>query len=107
MSAVGLLFTADVHLGRRPSGLPREADTAEHSPRVGLNRVVDAATDRDVDAVVIAGDLVNRERRYAEAYGVVERAATLLRDADVAFVCVAGNHDHDALPRLADDIDRL
>jgi len=107
MCAVELLCTADVHLGRRPSSLSEEADTANHSPRVGLNRVVNAATDRGVDAVVVAGDLVDRERRYAEAYGMVERAATRLQDADVAFICVAGNHDHDALPRLTDDIDGL
>ena len=107
MSAVELLCTADVHLGRRPSGLPDGVDTADHSPRVGVQRVVDAAVQRDVDAVVVAGDLVDEERRYAEAYGVVERAATELRDADIDFVCVAGNHDHDAAPRLADDVDGL
>jgi DNA repair exonuclease SbcCD nuclease subunit len=60
-----------------------------------------------VDAVLVAGDLVDRERRYAEAYGVVERAAGELRETGIAFVCVAGNHDHEVLPRLADDIDGL
>lgn len=107
MNAVQLLCTADVHLGRRPSGLPAGTDTATHSPRVGLEQVVDTAIQRGVDAVVVAGDLVDRERRYAEAYGVVEQAADTLDAAGVAFVCVAGNHDHDVLPRLADDIDGL
>lgn len=107
MSAVQLLCTADVHLGKRPSGLPEKTDPAQHSPRIGLRRVVETATERDVDAVVVAGDLVDRDRRYAEAYGVVERAATELQEADTDFLCVAGNHDHDVLPRLADDIDGL
>lgn len=107
MSTVELLCTADVHLGRRPSGLPGGVDTADHSPRVGLRRLVDGAVERGVDAVVVAGDLIDLDRRYAEAYGAVARAADDLREADIEFVCVAGNHDHDTLPRLADDVDGL
>lgn len=107
MSAVELLCTADVHLGRRPSGLPDGVDTIDHSPRTGLDQLVDTAVERGVDAVVVAGDLIDRERRYAEAYGAVERAVTELQDAGITLVCVAGNHDHDTLPRIANDIDGL
>jgi len=60
-----------------------------------------------VDAVVVAGDLVDSENRYAEAFGAVESAATTLAEAGIPLVVVAGNHDADVLPDLADAIDHL
>jgi DNA repair exonuclease SbcCD nuclease subunit len=62
---------------------------------------------RDVDAVVVAGDLVDSENRYAEAFGAVESVATTLAEADIPLVVVAGNHDADVLPDLADAIDHF
>jgi len=62
---------------------------------------------RGVDAVVVAGDLVDSENRYAEAFGAVESVATTLAEADIPLVVVAGNHDADVLPDLADAIDHL
>jgi DNA repair exonuclease SbcCD nuclease subunit len=60
-----------------------------------------------VDAVVVAGDLVDSENRYAEAFGAVESVATTLAEAEIPLVVVAGNHDADVLPDLADAIDHL
>lgn len=98
---------ADVHLGRRPSRLPDRFDPAEFSPRAIWTDLAATAVHRDVDAVVVAGDLVDSENRYAEAFGAVESVASELAAADIPLVTVAGNHDADVLPDLADAIDHL
>ena len=102
-----MLCTADIHIGRRPSRLPDRFDSAEFSPREAWADLAATAVSRDVDAVVVAGDLVDSENRYAEAFGAVESVAATLAEADIPLVVVAGNHDAGVLPDLADAIDHL
>lgn len=102
-----MLCTADIHIGRRPSRLPDRFDSAEFSPREAWADLAATAVSRDVDAVVVAGDLVDSENRYAEAFGAVESVAATLAEADIPLVAVAGNHDAGVLPDLADAIDHL
>mgnify|MGYP000335404077 CR=1 FL=1 len=107
MASLEVLCTADIHIGRRPSRLPDRFDPAEFSPRQAWTDLAATAVNQDVDAVVVAGDLVDSENRYAEAFGAVESVATTLAEADIPLVVVAGNHDADVLPDLADAIDHL
>ncbi|WP_246997945.1 metallophosphoesterase family protein [Halosolutus gelatinilyticus] len=107
MAAMEVLCTADIHIGRRPSRLPDKFAAADFSPRTIWADLAEAAVTRGVDAVVVAGDLVDSENRYAEAFGAVESAATTLAEAGIPLVAVAGNHDADVLPDLADAIDHL
>lgn len=107
MTSLKLLCTADLHIGRRPSRLPDRCDPAEFSPRTICQDLAAAAVNRSVDAVVVAGDLVDNENRYAEAFGAVESVATTLAEADIPLFVVAGNHDADVLPDLAEAIDHL
>jgi len=105
MGSVEVLCVADVHIGRRPSQFPERFDAADFSPRMIWTDIAQTAVDHDVDAVVVAGDLVDRENKYAEAYGAVESVATTLEEAGIPLLCVAGNHDYDVVPDLADAID--
>ena len=107
MNSLNVLSTADIHIGRRPSRLPDRFDSAEFSPRQVWADLAATAVNRGVDAVVVAGDLVDSENRYAEAFGAVESVATTLAEADIPLVVVAGNHDAEVLPDLADAIDHL
>lgn len=107
MAPVSVLCAADVHVGRRPSQLPNRYDAADFSPRSALEDLARTALEHEVDAVVVAGDLVDRENRYAEAYGAVESVTATLEDAGIPLLCVAGNHDYDVVPDLADDVDGL
>jgi len=107
MASLEVLCTADIHIGRRPTRLPDRFDPAESSPRKIWGDLAATAVNRGVDAVVVAGDLVDSENRYAEAFGAVESVATTLAEADIPLVVVAGNHDADVLPDLADAIDHL
>jgi DNA repair exonuclease SbcCD nuclease subunit len=102
-----LLFVGDVHLGRRPGGLPAALDahglTADElAPAAAWRGVVDYALEHRVDAVVLAGDVVESENARFEAFGPLDREVRRLVDAGVAVVAVSGNHDGGALPRLAD-----
>ena len=93
-----LLCTGDVHLGRRPSRVPVDEDGL--SVQWVWDRFVEAALNQEVDAVVLTGDLVDSENQMYEAYGALERGVQRLLDGDIDIVAVAGNHDHDAFPRL-------
>lgn len=99
-----ILCTGDIHLGRNPSRIPadRFPDQSAFSTRSIWKRIVDLAIDEHVDALLISGDLVDRQNRYFEALGPVEAGLERLADARIPVVAVAGNHDFDVLPGLTD-----
>lgn len=103
------MFCGDVHLGRRPAGLPdapdrRGLELRELGPRAALERAVEEAKRLSVDAFVFAGDVVDEQNRRFEAYGALRAAADALVSAGIATFAVAGNHDVDTLPRLVRDL---
>ncbi len=99
-----ILFTADIHIGRRSSRLPAGADGSRHSASAAWGRVVDLAVAERVDLVLVSGDLVDEANRFLEAIGPLERGLRRLFEAGVEVVVVAGNHDWDVLPALVDSI---
>ncbi len=96
-----ILAVGDMHLGRTPSRLSRELRAGELGPVAAWRRTVDLALERGVKAVLLAGDVVDRDDDFFEAYRALEGGARRLADAGVAVVGVAGNHDVKVLPRLA------
>lgn len=99
-----ILCTGDVHLGRRPARVPVEDDLLSVSSV--WDRIVGAALDRAADAVVLTGDVVDAENKMYEAYGALERGIRRLLDGGIDVVAAAGNHDHDAFPRLVRAIEQ-
>ncbi|NBC01648.1 MAG: DNA repair exonuclease [Bacteroidetes bacterium] len=95
MASLRLLCTGDVHLGRRPTRVP--ADEALTVERV-WQACVQAAIREAVDAVVLTGDLIDRENRYFEAIGPLLQGLQHLAAASIPVYAVAGNHDFDTLP---------
>lgn len=97
-----ILFVGDMHLGRRPSGLPSDlAARPDLGPDEAWRRCVRRALDLRVDAVALAGDLVHRQNALFEAFGHLQNGVEALTRAGIAVCAVAGNHDPDTLPRLA------
>ncbi|MEZ5979048.1 MAG: DNA repair exonuclease [Planctomycetota bacterium] len=97
-----LLCVGDLHLGRRPSRVPTGADPDEHGPAAAWRRCVEFALRRRVHAVLMAGDVVERiEDRFA-AFDALRRGVERLAEAGIQVIGVTGNHDVQALPRLAD-----
>ena len=65
---------------------------------------MDAALDAKVRAVALAGDVVEKEDDFFEAYRELATGVKALTDAGIDVVAVAGNHDVKVLPRLANDL---
>lgn len=102
---IRLLCAADLHLGRQPSRLPAHldglADPSTLAPAAAWVRAVDLALGERVDAVLLAGDVVEHEDDFYEAYRDLHAGAKRLTEAGIPLIAVAGNHDLAVLPRLA------
>jgi exonuclease SbcD len=85
-----VIHTSDWHLGQLFKGHER---TAEH--RVFLFWLLDALVERDVDALIIAGDVFDQASPSAEAQKLFFAflAAANQRKPGLRVVVVAGNHD--------------
>ena len=101
-----ILAIGDIHLGRTPSRLPSElAERAkEFGPAEAWRRSVDMALECGVRAVLLAGDVVEREDDFFEAYRELSSGVERLTEKGVEVIGVAGNHDVKVLPRLANQI---
>ena len=105
-----ILAIGDVHLGTTCSGIPdgmssSGIDPAELTPASALERSVDFAIEQHVDAVLFAGDVVESTNARFEAMLPLEANVRRLLEKGIEVIAVAGNHDVDALPRLAALID--
>ena len=105
-----LLAIGDVHLGTRPSSLPPTlsetgVDERDLTPAAALAAAVELAIKENVTAVVFAGDVVESTNARFEAIGPLEDAVQRLLQGGISVYGVAGNHDVEALPRLARRID--
>lgn len=101
-----LLAIGDVHLGTRPGSLPEGLDAEGVDPRwltpeAALLAAVERAIEERVDAVLFAGDVVESTNARFEALRPLETAVRRLLGAGIPVLAVAGNHDVEALPRLA------
>ncbi len=97
-----ILCTGDIHMGRVPSALPEDAGVRRHSATSAWRGLVDEAVERRVHAVILTGDIVDRANRSYESIGPLEAGLRMLAEAGIRAFAVAGNHDFDVLPRLAD-----
>jgi DNA repair exonuclease SbcCD nuclease subunit len=106
-----LLCLGDIHLGRQPSRLSSElleyVSRRELSPAEAWRRAVAEALRQEVDAVLLAGDVVEQNDDFYEAYGDLRQGVERLAGADVQVIAVAGNHDVKVLPRLANELPAL
>ncbi|MFO7653224.1 MAG: metallophosphoesterase [Candidatus Krumholzibacteriia bacterium] len=101
-----ILAIGDMHLGRAPARVAGVCDLlgrslADLGPGAAWARSVEEALARRVDAVLLAGDLVDSENARFEAWGQLQRGVERLHAGGIPVLAVAGNHDVAVLPRLA------
>ena len=96
-----------MHLGRTPPRLPSDLSAREHGPAEAWRRTVHAALESGVRAVLLAGDVVDRDEDFFEAYRALESGVKTLTDGGVEVIGIAGNHDVEVLPRLARHIPKF
>ena len=99
-----ILATADIHIGRTASKLPSHVAAGQFCCRQAWTDIVECALKHSVDVVLLAGDVVDRKNRFFEAYGPLEAGIRKLSESNIDTLAVAGNHDHDVLPRLAQQV---
>ena len=79
----------------------------ELSASVAWQRLVDVAIEQRVTAVLLAGDVLDDEHDYFEAFGELKAGVERLVSAGIVVLAVAGNHDVEVLPRLARAVPEL
>lgn len=89
-----LLHTSDWHLGRGLHGY-----SLAGAQQQVLDALVDLAIEREVDAVIIAGDVYDRTYPGIDDVRMLRATLTRFHEAGIPIVCTAGNHDEGA--RLA------
>ena len=105
-----ILAIGDVHLGTACSGIPdgissSGIDPEDLTPASALRLSVDFAIEHHLDAVLFAGDVVESTNARFEAMLPLEENVRRLLEKGIEVIAVAGNHDVEALPRLAALID--
>lgn len=107
MADATFLAAADLHLGRPIASLPESmrSDARTLGPFGALERLIDLAVKEEVDAVLLAGDVVDDDGAYFEVFSALQDAAKKLDG--IPMIAIAGNHDAHVLPRLAEAIDGL
>jgi len=96
---VKLLATADLHLGRETAGLSSSGNKRFPTASTWLT-MVEYAVHHRVDALLLAGDIVDHDNKYFEAVSVLERGLKQLAEAKIHVFMTAGNHDFDVLPSI-------
>lgn len=94
-----LLHTSDWHLGRTFHGAPLLGEQV-----AALEAMVGIVADLDVDVVLVAGDLYDRQIPAADAVDAMSEALCRLRDAGAVVVAITGNHDSPSRLRFADSL---
>ncbi len=101
-----LLAVGDIHLGRLPTRIPKDFALAhsELGPAAAWRSTVDLAIREQSSAVLLAGDVVESERDFFEGFRELKAGVAKLTEAGIDVVAVAGNHDVEVLPRLANTL---
>lgn len=83
-----LLHVSDLHIGKRVNNMPM-LDDQRHI----LRQILDIARERQVDALLIAGDIYDKASPSAEAVTVFDSFLTQLADTGLRVLAIPGNHD--------------
>lgn len=97
MGTVRFVHASDLHLDATFGGVDvtdeRVAKALERSTLDAFDRVVQTCIDREVDFLVVAGDLYNSADHSLRAELHFQRAMRRLADAGIGAFVVRGNHD--------------
>ncbi len=83
-----ILHTADLHLGKKLGKASRLDEQCEL-----IREIADVADERDVDVILIAGDIFDASVPPSEAERVFYRGMLTLSERGRAVIALAGNHD--------------
>ena len=99
-----LLAASDLHIGRIPS-LPDQSHAVTGCS--AWEALIQCALDYKVDALLLAGDVVQADNAWLEAFGALLPGLARLKEAGIQVVAVAGNHDAEVFPRVGQYSDAM
>lgn len=103
MSEINLVCAADLHLGRCVG--PQYVGQKQKSFVIqAWERLVDACIDDRVDALLLAGDMIDENGLFIEVYGVFKKGILKLLERGITVVAIAGNHDAKVLNQFHRDL---
>lgn len=92
-----ILHTADVHLDSPLKSLALRDETlqarVQAATRIALSRIVDAALEHEVAALLISGDLYDGAERSAKTAAFLSGQMARLQSAEIPVFYIKGNHD--------------
>jgi DNA repair exonuclease SbcCD nuclease subunit len=91
---ISILHTADLHLGANLASFGEFARERQRDFEKTFDRIVNIAIKREVDCLVVAGDLFDSNSVAAETVGRVQEGFSRLTGRGVAVVLIPGTHDH-------------
>lgn len=89
MSKIEFVHLADTHLGYRQYGLDERFKDWGRATK----QIIDYAVEKDVDAVVHAGDLFNSNKADQDALLQAIQILAPLKENDIPLLVIEGNHD--------------
>lgn len=91
--SVKLLHVADVHLGAPMANFGAYAEQRRREVEASFRRAIEVAIERQVDAVLIAGDLFDSQRPGTDVLNLVRNGLSTLRQRGIRTIAVPGTHD--------------
>lgn len=106
-----ILFVSDTHLGYENRAITGRGKTVSWIDEISsvdtVKRVVEIAIDRDVDAVIHTGDILDHEVD-ADTLEAVAFWFEVLSESGIPLYCIIGSHDHTSYePDHADSVDGI
>ena len=96
-----IMCVGDIHMGRDPLARKHPDEINILSPTDAWYRAVELAINDEVEALLLAGDVVDQDAGYYGVWDAFETGIKRLSKAGIRSYGVAGNHDAVTLPRLA------
>lgn len=91
--ALRFVHCADLHLDSPPPGVASHTVPFRQASRLALERIVDTCLDQEVDFLLIAGDLYDRDLQDNAPLIFFNQQMQRLADQDIPVFMIRGNHD--------------
>ncbi len=91
---------ADLHLGKISTQAQSNKDLSTSG---ALDRIAEYCLLNDIDLLLMAGDIIDRDNKFFEAYNPLRNNLLKLAQNDVSIYIIAGNHDYNTLEEVISD----
>lgn len=104
MTEINFICAADVHLGRYVG--PQNSQQQQQRSFVvqTWERLIDTCLNNKVDALLLAGDLIDEDSLFIEMYGIFRKGILKLLERGITVIAIAGNHDAKVLNQFNRDL---